>query len=395
MMGFVGIASSRQAHFIGIASGDTVFAGPGDVKYDVAPGHFGPPVDRRIYGQRVAVERVGGPAADQLRGFSHVVLVPWDYAADCTPTPWARSARWVDADTRGFFIARLRDKAHWSEGVPTFDVFTPEMYPYPQRVGRMLRGQAMASIMDLDQVFALADLLPGETELRDSAEIAAAPLFAWARSNPGLAQRYPASEVIRMVRYSVGVSRLKRIRSPIAGTYRFTTTLPDGKPRTYYVRTRSVPTSAFNLIEPEQRLADPTEIRKPAGYYMLVSAEFTPDSLPTDCMKGRRPHREGYIAVLDQPATATTRGKEWRGKIEMSLLRSLFPQDSTAAQFARAEFERFSQRWRARVPAETPARFIEGSDGILRVEQEITLNDGRKSVTHGERLSSTTITCQW
>lgn len=139
-VGFLGVRLDRDAHFIAVATPDSVYAGAGTVKYAVAPGHSGPLGDRRIYGQVVRVERIGGLAAPLLqRSVSKVVVVPWDYAADCTPVPWTRSTAWLPANERGLLTATLRDSAFWTNGIPTFDVHTPDMQPYPQRAAQQMR----------------------------------------------------------------------------------------------------------------------------------------------------------------------------------------------------------------------------------------------------------------
>src|SRR5687768_4799114 len=91
-VGFHAMRSASTAHFIAMPMADTVFAGAGSVRYVVAPGHSGPAGARAVFGQVVSVERIGGLASRTLRQpVRRVVLVPWDYGADCTPTPWTKS----------------------------------------------------------------------------------------------------------------------------------------------------------------------------------------------------------------------------------------------------------------------------------------------------------------
>ena len=109
-----------------------MLAGTGSVAFRVALGHFGPATDRQVFGLAIDVERVVGPAKRRLpTRIARVLIVPWDYGADCQPTPYARSVRWVSEGTRGMFSATLRPKAEWVGGVPTLDAFTPELDPYP------------------------------------------------------------------------------------------------------------------------------------------------------------------------------------------------------------------------------------------------------------------------
>ncbi|HLA14005.1 MAG TPA: hypothetical protein VJZ25_03195, partial [Gemmatimonadaceae bacterium] len=213
----------RDAHFIAVSTPDSVYAGPGTVKYIVAPGHSGPLGDRRIYGQVLRVEKIGGLAAPLLqRSVTEVVVVPWDYAADCTPVPWTRSSVWLPPDERGLLTATLRDSAFWANGIPTFDVHTPDMQPYPQRAAQQMRRRNVPpdTLMSIEEFFSLLEILPEQRELADSAERAVKPLFHWARANPELARLYPAAAALGRARSAVVNALVRAIRSPLVGTYR-------------------------------------------------------------------------------------------------------------------------------------------------------------------------------
>jgi hypothetical protein len=392
---FPGGRSERDLHFIGAVTPDTVFAGPGKVNYIVAHGHFSPAGTRSIYGQVVNVERLGASAAALLgTDVTRAVLVPWDYAADCTPTPWTSTSMWLDPGTRGLFMVTLRDSSHWVKGVPTFDVFTPEMVPYPQRA--MMRGRRVSadSMLSLEDAFALLDVLPEQRLLRDSAEKTTAPLLAWARANPQLAKRYPASDVLIRARYTVQQSLMRRIQSPLAGTYHFTITAANGQEKSFYARTRAVPTSPWTHRSQTAPPADPTSIPELDGYYLLASGALSADALPGTCDRDRNMEREGYIAVLHQAPVQTAVGRQWSGKVEFDLITRVFPGDVELKQLAQDDFRRFGERRRAALPFELPARFTEARDGSLQVEQTITFNDGRKFTIRGARVSKVTIACK-
>lgn len=99
--------------FIGNSTPDTVRTGPGDVHYRVSEGHFGRPGDRIIHGQSVEIESLSAVDRKILPpGVKRVVLVPWDYGADCSPTPWTGTARWITPRTPGLYHAQLRSKSH-------------------------------------------------------------------------------------------------------------------------------------------------------------------------------------------------------------------------------------------------------------------------------------------
>jgi hypothetical protein len=347
------------------------------------------------------VERIGGLAARRLPpGVAEVVVVAWDYAADCTPVPWSRSSVWLQPDERGLITATLRDSAFWANGVPTFDVHTPYMQPYPQQAARQMRRRNASpdALMSVEDLFLLMDILPAPAELADSAERAVEPLFRWARDNPGLARRYPADVALASARHAVINARVQRIRSPLAGTYRFSFRIGDGLRRSFYARSRPVPAGHWsNSLESPPQPDDPTLVVQPPGYYLRLTAAGSAGQLPQTCDVNPDPktYREGYIAVLDQPAKATPAGLQWSGKVELDMLRRVFRDDADLSEFIAHEFEEAFQRVRrGRSRSEDlPARFTQTPSGAIRVEQAIVLDDGRRIEVSGERISSVTIAC--
>ena len=207
---FLTVQMPRGVHLVGTVQADTVAAGPGDVRYAVSAGHYGPARERPIYGQVVEIERIGGLAARGLApAVKRVVLVPWGYGPDCRPTPWTRSARWVAPGTRGLFTATLRDPAHWAGGLPTFDVHTPGGNPYPQAVAPGLHDRTADSILAVHDYFSVLEMLPTLEQARSSPAEAYQPLFRWAEQRPELARRYPASEILGYARHEIGSQRLQ------------------------------------------------------------------------------------------------------------------------------------------------------------------------------------------
>lgn len=291
---FVGVRLPGEAHFTGTALADTLFTGPGSVAYRVQPGHFGPARERAIYGQLVSIEQIGGLAAVDLpASVSRVVLVAWDYGPECTPTPWPRSARWIEAGTRGLFIAGLRDSAHWTNGLPTFDVHEPQFVPYPHRILRFGHVQA-DSLLTIEQLFALMEILPEADQLRNSPDSALQPLFAWARANPELAIRYPADDALWYT-YEVRARHIFRNISPTpAGTYRFTFSMTGAAARTLYVRTRAVPTREL-FLRPVERPADPTQ---PPPRRMAITSSFQHRCPPADCQHTAERKRAVSISLI-------------------------------------------------------------------------------------------------
>ena len=380
-------------HLIATATTDTVLAGAGPVRYIVSPGHSGPARDRVVFGQVVSVRRVGGLAPRPAEiSFDRVVLVPWDYAADCTPTPWTRSAAWIDPGSEGLFTATLRDSSHWAAGIPTYDVFAPQFQPYPQRIDRQ-RGsrRAPVAIVPLEELFELMELFPDYRLLPDSADAATAPLFRWARTNPELTGRYPIADALVQARAMVRNQRIRAIDSPLIGTWQLSVSLSGAPARTFYIRTEGRPTSHWDSVSVVQPVEDPTFVPGVYGYYLLAAISQSIDSLPSSC---RDRGRHGYISVLNAPAKRVADTLLWTGELEAKIPERAFPGDTALGQFSRAAFNAFSQRWRAGLTPERTARFIQSADGTLRVEQVQKLEGGQSLTLSGTRITRDVVECR-
>lgn len=404
MSGVVLWRAPTLAHLIGTAMEDTVLAGSGRVRYQVAQGHSGPAGERVVYGQVVEAERIGGLAASRIPpGTRRVLLVPWDYGPDCTPTPWTQSARWVPPGERGVFHGVLRDSAGWVDGLPTLDVHSPATEPYPLRMGRA-GGVHPDSMLSVEQLFEVMDLLPSMKEERVDAGAAAAPLLEWARAQPELAGRHPVAEMVGMAVHMAEHRMVRAISPPLAGTYRFTATLGEGPPMVFYARTRSRPTSAWNPFRRGRAPADPL-VRKPEGYVLMLSAADSPGSLRRKCCGPPGVYDEAHVSLLRAPEPVPGPGgaQVWRGDVEAALVAQQFHADSAVRQFAtdwqqrqyeaylRGEPRDAGASFFQGQPAEAGARFFLLPDGSVRVEQAMDLGDGRRLVVRGERISRVTI----
>ena len=242
---FIGIRGSRYAHFIGVARGDTVAAGAGSVKYRTEGGHFGRGANRAIYGQRVAVEQLGTRRPGALRSLGdsvrEAILVPWDNGGDCQPVPWSQTAQWILPGTRGFFSAALRDSADWVNGIPTFDVHTPEENPYPRALerGYMMLPPSEDPHLTAEQLLALYNVLPTSEELERDAERAMAPLRQGRRDHPEEQTRFPVPSILQSVLWQAEYHRFVR---------------PESHCR-YLPSHVSVPDRAVSRLTPELRFA--------------------------------------------------------------------------------------------------------------------------------------------
>jgi hypothetical protein len=132
-----------------------------------APEHFGPGIARAIYGQRVRVNRLTASARAALpEGVREVLLVPWDYGADCRPVPWSRSAGWLPDTLTGVFAATLRAREHWAGDLPTLDI-TPFAQPYREPpADTSVRDWLPTRRLGIDRLLRLYDALwPIDTPL--------------------------------------------------------------------------------------------------------------------------------------------------------------------------------------------------------------------------------------
>ena len=324
---FIGIRGPRYVHFIGVARGDTVAAGAGSVQYRAEQGHFGRGKDRAIYGQLVAVEQLGTRRPGALRSLGEsvreVILVPWDYGADCQPVPWSQTAQWVRPGTRGFFSAALRDSADWVDGIPTLDVHTPEENPYPRALDRsgLMLPRSDGPNLSAEQLLVLYNALPTSEELERDHEGAMVPLRRWRRDHPEEETRFPTRWILRSVLWDAEYHRVRAIRSPIAGTYRVTISLPGKDRLTFFARTTLRPRSMLDALtdsaEQERRMRG--EDHHAVGYYLAAQIASTLEELP----QGTADYRDashafhGSVAVVEEPMVDTRDSTVWRGSFDV------------------------------------------------------------------------------
>ncbi len=364
------------AYFIGTAAADTVLAGPGDVAFDPAAGP-----ERPIFGQLLRVEAIGGPASAVLPADGEeVVLVPWGYRADCVPTVLRGSYRWVEPESRGFYLGELRAREHWVGERPTFDVHDPSRLPY------ISRERPFASL-SVEETFAFFEALP-EAEAIDSAGMSAlGSLQSWVDQNATLAEGWPASDLIYSVQFYADRNELSRLDHPVRGTWRFDIELPDGATHTVYGRTDRRWTSRWSPSRSRTLLpspSDPFDFSAPEGLTLLVRIyEDDPTGPVTSATR-----ETAYLHTILDAGGATAGDLTWPGWISSSFLQVVFEGDPVVQQVVADERERYRILSEAGLPAETPASFTRGADGVLRVQQSYQLGDGRTMIVRGEQLAA-------
>ncbi|WP_310571594.1 hypothetical protein [Gemmatimonas sp.] len=204
--------------FIGSPLADTVRAGDGSRRPVVAMGHSGNGAARVAYGQRVRVSRLGNRARKALPpGTREAVLVPWDYAADCRPVAWGRSARWLPDSLSGLFRARLRPRAEWAQGIPTFDITGAHFQPYRDAP----RGADVSSReprLSAHALLSFYDALPAWGREPDT--FAGRDWINRIRADTALANRYPVTSLIDRAIEEFEIARARSVRVPVSGTFR-------------------------------------------------------------------------------------------------------------------------------------------------------------------------------
>lgn len=199
---------SQTTVFIGRAVAETLYAGAGGVRYSVRGGHWSANRnDRRIFGQRIDVLRLGGagaPALDTLfarRADSSVVVVPWDYDPGCETTLWGRSFLWTMPESVGVFTVILRPRENWAAALPTFDAFKADIEPYPHGIfyqegyggtGAVRQGGGLSVSEFFDFYLALPPFYGYGSDSLQYRKI----ICDWAAAHPQQALRFPASRLV-------------------------------------------------------------------------------------------------------------------------------------------------------------------------------------------------------
>jgi hypothetical protein len=391
----IGIHDARHVHFLGVARGDTIAAGAGDVKYRIDRGHFGRGTNRTIYGQLVDVEKLGSrrPGALQARGnaVSQAILVPWDYAADCNPVPWSQTSRWIPPDTRGLFEGALRDSTYWIDGIPTVDVHTPEATPYPLVIerGGLLMGAGTGTSPDLtaEQLLGLYDMLPSSQELASDAEGALAPLWQWRQDHAEESYRFPAHSIIQHVLWTAGHYR----QSPVAGTYRLTISLPSKDSLVFFARTGRRPQSNFEVVTDSTREGRRTRGALPGaiGYYLSARVAASLRELPQTAAGYNDPLGESqeHVAVTEVPAIDTPDSTVWQGSFDLiTHAARLAPRRALREAIETAASEHWTQLITDQRTL-APGYFVRRRDGSMRYTMTASSGDRLVVTVRGERVS--------
>jgi hypothetical protein len=344
-----------RIEFHGTPRRDTVFAGPGNMHFTEAMGHFGRGAARAIYGQRVRVDRLSASTRRQLPpDVRDVLLVPWDYAADCSTVPWGRSAAWLPDTLDGVFTATLRPRAHWAGALPTLDII-----PFQQPYRTAARDTAAPDWLPRPRLTAaqlldLLDLLPANGVPRDTIEALA--LATRLRDDPVFSGRYPATRFLEVARNLITAARLRDVRVPAAGTWRLSVIYghhPESAGSTLFVRTAA---RARSAIAPRREAGDTTLTpRLPTHYALTARATLRLDDLPTTCSARDGAVVGEWIMRWHGPPRLAPE-EHWDADLEQSLVMAALDRTALLA-------------WRDRIRAAQRAREDSVQQAIIAGEQ--------------------------
>lgn len=391
LMPFGRLKRDSQPYFIGTAQFDTLLAGAGATKFRLDQGHFGPARERPIYGQVVRVDKWGGnrPAIQASAGENTVVVVPWDYGADCSTTPWGRHWVWLRTGDRMLFTPILRDRKYWVLGHPTFDAFSPQFDAYPARYEDPVMGKPLPGLT-ADQLFELYELLPSAEEIGRVGWEATERVARWATDHPELASEYPAREIGMTLAWEAGDSHARKINSSLTGTYRFSLTYPNGKQREFYIRTTDKPVGAWHIIRPSREEPRTREwLVFPDGYQLRLWVAASERGLPTEPDSRKR-----YDFEMGIRETGVTTGDSttWRAEFATEgLFRFKVLKDAELDSLMSKHSAWFFAWYDSGTVTPDPGRFVRYSDGRIRFEQPIRLADSTEVVLRAVRFSAKAI----
>jgi hypothetical protein len=393
--------TAERIEFLGTPIHDTVFAGPGSNTFTEAPGHFGRGTARAVYGQRVRVDRLGAAARRALpASVREVLLVPWDYGADCARVPWGRSAGFLPDTITGVFAATLRPREHWAGDLPTLDL-TPFMQPYRDpSPDTTVRDGLPRPRLTAAQLLDLYDRLPVQGPPLDS--FAALAHAAWLRDDPVFAGRYPTTEFLREALGAVTSARMRALRVPVTGTWRLDVALDGAPPRTLFVRTEAQPHPAYAGARPAGDTA--LAPREPAYYSLPARAAKRMDMLPSRC-EARQDDASAYIYMRWHASTAGV--TTWDGEFDARLFPPVLDSAERADWQARVTAANAARRDSMRRLAESGVRpampppyvqpfrmqFTRDADARLRVSGTMELAHIGTAQVRGERIDEQPMGC--
>lgn len=350
-----------ELFMLATAREDTVRAGPGTIKYEVRD----TAALESIHGQRFRLDRLGGDVPAELAALegSEAVLVP--YGSHCGD-PWRwREARWAAPGAQVFVDVTPRPREQWVDGRPTFDVdMVHDRYPEGYGPYR----DSVAELMTPAQLFDLTRLLPTYEEMEAAPAPAYREFMAWARANPGLANRYPATAFMEVAQEALQPCVPAYDPHPVAGTYRATVVVQGRDTLTAWLRTHPTGypmcaplTPRLDLSAVRPRMADTARL------YVYGSRESEAAIPVSNAEAWERPGSCSSVAVdvLNQPRTDAAGRRRWAAEYDPGGFTACFRGDPRVHGLADA----LQAAYTARTLEATPGWFQETADGGMRFER--------------------------
>jgi hypothetical protein len=309
-----------------------------------------------------------------------IAVVPWGHQADCRTILWDGPGDWVEPGATGLVYGKLRAREQWVAGLPTIDVQNSYQLPFPAR-----SGARFERLITADEAFTLLSVLPTLEELHTLDMAAVAPLIALLDGAP----EYGGGEAKRRLTVllrDITDRRVRNVVAPMAGTYRMTLELSDGRERQFFARTEARPVSTKTEAGDAWVAARrPPDVQ---GYTLLVAVSRALEELPASRQDGRYGYIEVAVAPDNEAGPAT-----WQAGAELSLLRHAFPTDAAVQSFAaqdrnRAALSDFIAR---NLPPGAEGGFRRDAQGRVTFHQRYHLPSETSVVLRGERISLETM----
>ena len=171
------------------------------ISYFVATTVQGSPTAREIRAQ-VIIGRDDSAAMPA----GAAILVPWSYAADCTPIPWdaARDGGpWSPPPQAAFYTGLLRPREQWINGVRTIDIHMAVAQPAWHGDGQRARQEyssATGPLLTPLEFFDFYAMLPTSAEVLGKQSHALQRIAVWESAHRATATREPARSILEGVR---------------------------------------------------------------------------------------------------------------------------------------------------------------------------------------------------
>ena len=171
---------------------------------------------RTAVAQKMAIADVAGSQSDLVRrglrdSNNTAVFVRYVEGQSCSPYP-AYDGGLDSVGVSGLYIAHVRTRDRWVDGIPTFDVFLSQFYPLPQRL-RGLRRHLPNGARDTTPTMADRELFTmyrgfwAESVYVDDPSVERR-IRQWIEDNPAAARKQPAEDVASMMALAVVDARI-------------------------------------------------------------------------------------------------------------------------------------------------------------------------------------------